>query len=229
MLNLMVTMRSAAPLFLLTLFLLALIFAPVQLAWAQTPQPPVAITAPGTGAALQGVVTVQGTSAVDGFQEADISFAYADNPTHIWFPLAHLDKPSGAGALASWDTTTITDGDYVLRLRVFLADGTVQTVQVNGLRVRNYTPIETREPTLTLTATHAAAMTSATHLSTPQPATVTPSATHLAGTPTALPTNPAQITFRAVGGSLAQGAVAAFGLFVGLGFYLGLKALWRKF
>ena len=38
--------------------------------------------------------------------------------------------------LATWDTTSITDGDYILRLRVFFQDGSSQDVIVS-VTVRN--------------------------------------------------------------------------------------------
>jgi len=101
------------------------------------------ITAPASGDVLQGLVNVTGTSAVDGFFASELSFAYASDPTSTWFPIYSTDQPVTEGLLAAWDTNLVTDGDYDLRLRVTLQDGTILETLVTGLRVRNRTPTET--------------------------------------------------------------------------------------
>ncbi len=209
-------------------FFLALIWLILPMpVLAQTAQPNAGagITSPGKGDALQGVVTIQGSTGGDGFQSAEVAFAYADNPTNTWFRLAEITSPVKSGTLATWDTTTMTDGEYVLRLVVTRQDGATQTFTVGGLRVRNYTPVETRVPTHTATSAVVAHSTPAP----PSPTSPPPTATLVPDTPTALPVNPARVARQAVGISLGQGALTAVAIFVGLGMYLGLKALWRRF
>src|SRR3990172_7195875 len=77
------------------------------------------ITAPSPGDVLQGVVLISGTNNVAGFVSAEISFTYAGDTTGTWFQIAMNNQPVLNGTLATWDTTVITDGDYIIRLRVY--------------------------------------------------------------------------------------------------------------
>ncbi|MEW6568853.1 MAG: hypothetical protein AB1449_11945 [Chloroflexota bacterium] len=105
------------------------------------------ITRPAAGEALSGVVTIYGTADHPAFVGYDLAFAYADNPTDTWFFLGEaVQVPVTDGRLGLWDTTEIADGDYLLRLRVWLQDGTALEAIVRGLRVRNQSPAETATP-----------------------------------------------------------------------------------
>ncbi len=109
------------------------------------------ISAPASGDVLQGLVDITGTSAVDGFLSSELSFAYASDATNTWFLIYRTDQPVTEGLLAAWDTNLVTDGDYDLRLRVSLQDGSLIETLVTGLRIRNQTPTETPTPEPTLT------------------------------------------------------------------------------
>lgn len=114
---------------------------------------------PRAGEALQGVASIRGSTAVDGFESAELAFAYDRESPDTWFFIAGSRQPVSAGELASWDTTLITDGEYRLRVRVLDEEGNSVEAHVRGLRVRNYTPVETErvEPTQAVaTATGAA-------------------------------------------------------------------------
>ena len=147
---------------------------------------------PDPGSALQGIVTVAGFSAIPGFQSAELSFAYLEDPTNTWFLITTSEQWVDEGVLGTWDTTTISDGEYTLRLRINLQDNTFLEAFLSGLRVRNYTPIETSTPAPTLVAASPTA--SPTMTSTPHP------------TPTSLPQNPAAISHSEVAGSMLFGA-----------------------
>ena len=147
-----------------------------------------AIVSPETGQIVQGLVLVSGTVTVLGFSSYELSFAYQDDPTGTWFTLQNSSLPVFEGELGAWDTTTLTDGDYILRLRVFLLDGSLQETTVSDLRVRNYTAVPTSTVTPTATA-FAQIVPPTAQLIAPMPATVTPSHP----TPTPLPPNPAGI------------------------------------
>lgn len=155
-----------------------------------------AIAAPRPGEALQGKVVIAGTSDAVGFTSFELAFAYPADPTGTWFLVAQSGEAVRDGTLAEWDTTALTDGNYTLRLRVFLDDGTSLDVLVPDLRVRNYTPVETPTPGPT-----AAARTLTLPAATP-PA-LRPS------TPTPLPPNPAVLTSSRLFASLGYGAAAA--------------------
>ena len=176
----------------------------------------VVVDSPRAGEALQGRVTITGTTDIEGLQSYDVSFAYQKDQTNTWFAIAQGDQVLRNATLATWDTTTITDGTYKLRIRTFLADGRVLETFVMGLRVRNYTPVETSTP-----ERKAGAETGATPS---LPADFTP----VGATPTAPPENPAKVTSTMLGDSLVRGGLVALGLFIILFIYVGLRGLFRR-
>jgi len=144
-----------------------------------------------------------------GFLFSEVAFAYAGDTTGTWFLIAALNNQVTEGTLATWDTTTITDGNYILRLRVYLDDGSFHDVTVRNLRVRNYTPVET--PTPAPTSIRPTLVPTITLTPTPFP------------TPTLLPTNPAILTPANVSMSVGYGGLAAIILLIVLGSYLWLR------
>jgi len=183
------------------------------------------IDAPASGGILRGVVNITGTSAVDGFFASELSFAYASDTTNTWFLIFSTDQPVADGLLAAWDTNLLTDGDYVLRLRVTLQDGTVLETLVTGLRVRNLSPTETA--TLVLTSTPAE--TSVPSPLYPTPMTL-PTATPrespiptLRPTPTPLPPNPASVTSAQITFFLARGLIITLFTFLVIALFLRLR------
>lgn len=198
-------MTRVAKLLFLTFSLAVVAAGPVA---ARTGLQPV-VTTPRAGEVLQGTVTVAGSSDVPGFLSAEIAFAYSGDTTGTWFLLAASSQPVENGTLATWDTMTITDGDYVLRLRVTLTDGSTLDATVTDLRVRNYTPVATFTPASTA----------------PQ-ATLTPINTPTATsypTPTPLPPNPAELTSTNVWKSIGYGGLGTILLYIILGVYLWLR------
>lgn len=188
---------------------------PGQRAAQETPE---VVQSPKDGEALQGVVSILGTTDAPGFRLAEVSFAYQNAPTGTWFLLQHNTQPVTEGLLATWDTTTITDGIYRLRVQVFSQDGQVQERVINGLRVRNYTPVETSTP-----ETGAARFETPTPTATPLPDfQVTPRI------PEPAPTNPVQVTGEDLQSSALRGAAVIFGALLVAGIYLGLRLLGRR-
>jgi hypothetical protein len=184
---------------------------------AQAPGSKVSILSPQAGGVLQGQVTITGNNNgsrlryrnITGFVSAEISFAYTHDPTDTWFLIASSTQPVTQGTLAVWDTTTITDGLYALRLRVTLGDGSYVDAIVPDLRVRNYTPVETNTPTAVLL--ESTPVPNATATATPYP------------TPTALPPNPAALTPLNIYTSLGYGALSVVVIIVLFAFYLRLR------
>lgn len=178
------------------------------------------ILMPLTGQAVQGKIPVIVFTAIQGFQSAELYFGYTDDQTGTWFLIVQNSQPLMGTEIGTWDTSLITDGNYNLRLVVLLEDGTKVNVLVKGLRVRNYSPIETSTPTpVTPTATLAPGeMPTAT--ATPIPTTT--------ATPTPLPTNPAEMTNGQITKSLSKGAIGAVFVFVILGVYILIKQGGRK-
>ncbi len=176
----------------------------------------VIVESPRQGEALQGQVAVTGTTDIEGLQSFTVEFAYQRDQTDTWFPIGRGDEVLRGGTLATWDTTTISDGLYKIRVRAELKDGRTLETVVSNLRVRNYTPVETNTPEPLVAAGAAAAPT--------QPADYIPGGK----TPTPLPGNPAQVTPTDLGDSLVRGGLIALVLFLVLGAYLGLRGLFRR-
>ena len=176
------------------------------------------ITSPQSGQIVQGVVVISGSITVLGFSSYELSFSYNNDPTDTWFTLQTSSLPVVDGELGTWDTTVLTDGDYSLRLRVFLLDSSFQDITVTDLSVRNYTAVPTA--TMTPTATTVAQFVVPTaQLVAPAPATATPSRS----TPTPFPPNPAGLQTPSIASALTRGALLAFLLFLGFGILLRLR------
>jgi hypothetical protein len=185
----------------------------------------VEITAPSPSTPLQGTVTIEGSTIVEGFISWEITFGYASDSTGTWFLVAEGDEQVSSGELTQWDTTTITDGNYNLRLTVYVQGGLREHYVVNDLRVRNYSPIETSTSIPTVTSTP--------YTETPRPSltpssTSQPTDTAIPNTPTPLPTNPVTITQRDINNSLIRGAAGALAAFVVVGLYLSIKRMIQK-
>ena len=198
---------------------------------ASTPSPAsapvqVAITSPHGGQALQGLVMITGTTDIEGFQAAEITFSYMNNPTDTWFLISQSNTPVSNGLLAQWDTTTITDGVYALRLTVRGAGDKQFSSVVLGVRVRNYSLVETDTPTpIPPTVTPVPQSTSAPVI-TPSPATTAlPTVT---ATVTPFPSNPAGLSRVDVLLSIGQGALAVIGFFALMGLYRALRSSMRR-
>lgn len=191
----------------------------VLLLIAAQDSPPIAITAPAADEVLRGQVTITGKVDVPSFISAQLDFAYASNSADTWFNIQRFSQPVTDSTLAVWDTTSITDGDYILRLRVNFEDGTFQEVTVPIRLGNDAVPTPTLAPTLT-----------------PEPESVTvfiptsfllaasPTPTDLPrSTPTALPSNPASLKQNEIYASLGRGALVILGLFVLAGLIIRVR------
>ena len=180
------------------------------------------INAPGAGQVLQGQISITGTTDVPNFASAELDFAYASDTTGSWFLIQTFAQPVANSALATWDTASISDGDYILRLRVTLQDGTFQDATVK-VRVQNETPLSTLTPTFT-------PVPSFTPVFTPQPATPTivaasPTLTAppVFSTPTALPPNPVEVQTGDIYAGVQRGALVILGLFIFFGILIRFR------
>lgn len=179
--------------------------------------PQVAITSPVPDEFLRGQVTISGRLDVTSFSSAQLEFAYASNPTDTWFNLQTFSQPQGESTLATWDTTLITDGDYILRLRVAFEDGSFQEAIVPIKIGNDVLPTSTPEPTVTpepdtvLIPTPFLVAASPTPTAQPRP------------TPTALPTNPVSLGQGQIYNSLGRGALVILGLFALAGLVIRVR------
>lgn len=177
------------------------------------------ISSPVPNDVLRGQVNIIGSTNVPDFVSAQLDFSYASSPADTWFPIQTLSQPAVDSPLYVWDTTTITDGDYILRLRVFVSDGSFQEVTV---------PIKLQNDAVPATPTVVVPT------STPEKETIVlPTPFLLASSPTptdlphpipsALPANPASLEPGTILFSLGRGALVILGLFAFAGLILRLR------
>jgi hypothetical protein len=122
--------------------------------------------------------------------------------------------------LATWDTSFISDGDYKLRLRVTLQDGSFQDVVVTDLYVRNYTP-DTPTPVIQVAITETP---TALPFSPPTLAIITEAPAQTPRfTPTQLSPNPVSLTPDEIYASIQRGAFIIIVLFIIFGLLTRLR------
>jgi hypothetical protein len=173
------------------------------------------IDSPRPGDVLQGVINIRGSTDVTDFQSADIAFRYEGDQSETWYLIQQSEDKVKGGVLASWDTTTIADGTYRLRVVVNQSDNHTTEIVVPNLRVRNYTPVETDTPEIA-------------NGEGVQQTVVLPTVTRsVQPTSTDLPPNPAQVSSVRFSFSLVQGIVYSGVLFVLIGIYLAAHK-WRQ-
>jgi hypothetical protein len=177
----------------------------------------VAVTSPAPNEALRGEVNIIGSTDAPNFVSAQLDFAYASDQAGTWFPLQTLSQPVFDSPLYTWDTTSISDGDYILRLRVFISDGTVQEVTVPITLLNDSVPTPTAAPTSTPESVSA-------QIPTPFLLAASPTPTDVPRpTPTAMPTNPVSLHRNEIYASLGRGALVILGLFAFAGIILRLR------
>jgi len=190
----------------------------VLLMIAAQDSPSIAITFPVSGDVLRGEVTITGTTDDPNFFSAQLDFSYASNPTDTWFALQAFSQPVTDSALAVWNTTLISDGDYILRLRVNFLDNTMQEIIV-PVSIQNDVPFSTATVAPTSTP-------NTVEVQIPTPFLLAASPTPTApprSTPTALPTNPASLAQTAIYASLGRGALVIIILFMLSGLIIRLR------
>lgn len=171
------------------------------------------IQSPLPGEAVQGLVQIKGNTLVEEFAGFELAFSFGDDVTETWFLITQSQFPINDDVLGEWDTSVLSDGDYSLRLTVHRIESPPVVVTVDGIRVRNYSPIETEtpsEPALSIT---------------PTIVENTPTTQALEGTqtdhptPTPLAKNPAEINPQDIYSSIQGGAITAVILLCILGLY----------
>jgi hypothetical protein len=182
--------------------------------------PPIAITSPAADEVLRGEVTIIGSTAVINFASAQLDFKYASDAGDTWFPLASLSQPALDSPLYLWNTASITDGDYILRLRVNLTDGAFQEATV-PVTIQNDASLLTPTPVFTSTPESFIGV----QIPTPFLLAASPTPTEVPRpTPTPLPPNPASLTQNTILASLGRGALIILGLFIFSAILLRLRS-----
>ncbi len=146
--------RPFALLFLLSLWIMGAL-TPVN---AQS-----GITYPPETEVLRGSVQIQGTATHPDFWKYEL--AAAPLGTENWFNIAISETHVVNGVLGVWDTRTVADGPYSIRLRVVRRDGNYDEYFVRNVTVNNASPPPSVTPEATPTPTTTP---------TPKPPTATP-------------------------------------------------------
>jgi hypothetical protein len=196
-----IKIKNALP---VILGLIAALLASVQTALAgpvqqdddETPTPEsgesrILISSPQPGDSLSGWVTIIGTAVDPDFRSYTLE--YAPDPTPSDVPWTEIQPPVEQqvrdGTLGAWDTTSLEDGYYILRLVIERNDGESTDYEIHIL-VSNATatPLPTLPPTPTATSIPGTATPGPSP--TPliwQPPTRTPRPTATPGGPTSTP------------------------------------------
>ena len=174
------------------------------------------LSVPSRGQNVKGVVDITGSTLVDGFTSFIVDFAYSQDKTNTWFEIQSSNQNIASGVLARWDTQSITDGDYRLRLRVFTTLGEPKAYVVEDVHVRNYTATDTPLPLMTITPAPTETTTPLASI----PETVTSTSFPR---PSPLPGNPVQVTGGQIISSIARGVTAIAVLFLFFGLLMRLR------
>ena len=102
----------------------------------------VRIQTPVDGEYLQGSVQIIGTVTGTGLQSAEISFRYQDSQSQSWFVIHKTTTSVVDDIIATWDTSTIADGAYQIRVLAVYENGRELEKIISDLNVRNYTPFD---------------------------------------------------------------------------------------
>jgi len=175
------------------------------------------IVSPIDGQILRGQVPITGTTDIPNFASAELDFTYASVTAGNWFLIQALSRPVVNSALATWDTSSVSDGDYVLRLRVALQDGTFHDATIK-VKIMNEAAAANAVPT----ATSAPAFNPQSSVKVSALASPTPTTSPFA-TPTDLPSNPVEVQSQEIYHVVQRGALMIVGLFVVFGVLIRLR------
>jgi hypothetical protein len=105
------------------------------------------ITDPKPNATVRGLVAITGSASIGNFQFYKVEWGRGANPDEWHLIGSTYPTPVSDGVLVQWDTTTLPDGVYSLRLHVVKTDGNYSEYVVPQVIVTNKRPTET--PTAT--------------------------------------------------------------------------------
>jgi len=172
----------------------------------------ITILSPADQQVLQGVIEVQARISTDEVRSFELLFGYSgEMDQRNLFLLAQGNAFPEEQPLYRWDTTLIPDGNYRLVLRVYFSNGEKREAVVDGVKVRNYSPVESPTASDLIVST--------------EPVLETPSNTPMPAlfTPTPPRPNPGSIQPIQWTGSVVRGLAVSLLLFVVFGMVLSLR------
>jgi hypothetical protein len=106
------------------------------------------ITAPSPGDSVSGEVSIEGTADDPDFWKYELHYNPVPGNKDLWTAIEGTPFTTAVveGELGTWDTTTVEDGTYGLRLRVVRLDGNFDDYTILGIVVANVEPEPTEEP-----------------------------------------------------------------------------------
>jgi hypothetical protein len=188
---------------LLSIFILVALLSISSISFAKVQQEEndqVEITFPGPGNAVQGLVQITGTANIADFQSYRLEFSLQNAASPSWFLIHQQSSPVIDGILGEWDTSVLTDGEYMLRLSIYTQSNATTTVLVENIRIRNYSPIETDTP----------APTSEDKVLVSTPTVIATPTSPPPSSPTPLPPNPIAISPNALQKAAITGIIIGF-------------------
>ncbi len=112
------------------------------------------ISDPKPGSTVAGVVQIKGTAVHPQFQRYELYFSPEPVTNNSWVFIGEAHRsPVVNGILGTWDTRSVPDGRYSLRLRVVRRDGNYDEFFSRHLLVSNTEPTATYTPEVTETPT----------------------------------------------------------------------------
>jgi len=215
-------MRSARYLLVCCLFLgvLPLVAATFAQQGAQ-----VIITSPQENATVRGLVIIRGSATIPSFQFFKVEYGRGASPADWHLIGSTRPEPVIDGILAQWDTTSLPDGVYTLRLQAVKNDGNYQEYFVRQLVVANKRATETPTPTASPEPTRGPSPTAG---PTPTLAILQPTAALALPTPTPTPVRPQrqampQLPVANWGEAFCMGAGTMVAIFAVVGLVFGLR------
>jgi hypothetical protein len=171
------------------------------------------IQSPLPGEAVQGLVQIRGSTFVEGFSSFDLAFSFGNDVTETWFLITQSQSPITDDVIGEWDTSVLSDGNYSLKLTIHRIEDLPIEIIVEGIRVRNYSQIETDTPSKSTNSITPTIIENT-------PTTIAPVITQSQRpTPTLLTKNPAEIDPKEIQSSIQRGAVISIILLSILGLY----------
>lgn len=136
------------PFLFIILLLAILISGAAALAAPQAQEARPVIAQPAQDAPVRGVIQIVGTAIHPQFQRYELYYAPWPVPSDqswIFIGDAHYNQQP-LGLLGTWDSRSVPDGTYALRLRVVKLDGNYNDSDPRRVLVVNTRPIETPTP-----------------------------------------------------------------------------------
>ncbi|KAB2905421.1 MAG: hypothetical protein F9K27_05150 [Anaerolineae bacterium] len=116
---------------------------PTPLATSSFPNA-IGLTSPASGTTVRGNIAIFGSASHPQFVQYALEYGPDPNPSGLWYPITTVPITSIVlnNALGVWNTTTVRDGNYQIRLHVWLSDGRQDFRTVTNIQVRNAAPTQ---------------------------------------------------------------------------------------